>query len=78
MGVPFLGSTVTVYISSPSSWDMRKEIQQFLESFSLHCRLTVCNFSTYWMFLQASEQFFSSGPLWKALHSTQELQHRWM
>lgn len=76
-GVPFLGSTVMVYISSPSSWTMRKEIQQLWESFSLHCLLTSVNSLAIRMLGQAWEQFFSKGPLRKALHSTQELQNMW-
>lgn len=76
IGVPFLGSTMTVYISLPSSWIMRKEIQQFWESFSLHCLLTLVDSSVTWMLGQAWEQFFSKGPLMKPLHSTQELQNR--
>lgn len=75
-GVPFLRSTVMVYFSSPSSWTMRKEIQQLLESFSLHCLLVPVNFLSIRMLEQAWEQFFSKGPLPKALHSTQELQNR--
>jgi len=65
-----------VYVSLPSSWTMRKEIQQFWESFSLHCLLTSVDFSATWMLGQAWEQFFSKGPLKKNLHSTQELQNR--
>lgn len=66
-----------VYTSSPSSWTMWKEIQQFWESFSLHCLLLALGSADTWMFGQAWEQFFSKGPLSKALHSTQELQNRW-
>lgn len=62
-GVPFVVLTVTVYTSSPSSWTMRKEIQQFWESFSLHCLLTPVSSVDTWMFGQAWEQFFSKGPL---------------
>lgn len=35
-GIPLSGSTMMVYISLPSSWTIRKDIQQFWESFSLH------------------------------------------
>ena len=67
---------MTVYISSPSSCTMRKEIQQLSESFSLHCLLTPVDLSSTRMLGQAWEQFFWKGPLRKALHSTQELQNR--
>lgn len=76
-GVPLLESTMTVYISSPSSWTMRKEIQQLLESFSLHCLLSSVDSSAVRMLGQAWVQFFAKGPLSKALHSTQELQNSW-
>lgn len=55
---------------------MWKEIQQFWESFSLHCLLTPVNSLVTWMLGQAWEQFFSKGPLRNAWHSTQELQNR--
>lgn len=68
-----------VYISSPSSWTIWKDIQQFWESFSLHFLslvLTSVEFVGSWMLRQAWEQFFSKGPLLKNLHSTQELQNK--
>lgn len=78
-GIPLSGLTMTVYISSPSSWIIRKDIQQSWESFSLHFLsfvLTSAEFMDTLMLGQAWEQFFSKGPLLKNLHSTQELQNK--
>lgn len=79
-GIPLSRSTVTVYVSLPSSWTIWKDIQQFWESFSLHflsfLLVSVVEFVPRWMLGQAWEQFFSKGPLWKNLHSTQELQNK--